>query len=90
MDDILIFGADLEQVKVIKTLFSSKFDMKDMGETDAILGTRISRDKNNIMLSQLQYVEKILNKFNESDCVPVSMPLDHKISYVKNEGNPIS
>ena len=46
---MLIFGADLEQVKVIKTLLSSKFDMKDIGEADH------PRDKNNVMLFQSHY-----------------------------------
>ena len=42
--------------------------------------------KNNILLFESHYVEKIFNKFNQNDCVPVSMSLDPKISYVKNEG----
>ena len=90
VEDMLIFGIDLKKVKVTKFLFSNKFDMKDVGEADVISGIKISRDKNNIMLFQLHYVEKILNKFNQNDCVPTSMPLNLKISYVKNERNPIS
>ena len=90
VDDMLIFGTDLEQVEVTKTLLSSKFDMKDMGEADVILGMRIFKHDNNIMLSQTHYIEKILNKFNQSDCIPVSTPLDPKINFVKNEGDPKS
>ena len=70
MNDMLIFGIDLEQIEVTKTLLSSNFDMKDMGETNVILGIRILRNKNNIMLYQSHYIEKILNKFNQSDCIP--------------------
>ena len=87
---MLIFGTNLEQVEGTKTFLSSKFDMKDMGETNVILGIRILRNKNNIMLSQSHYIEKILNKFNQNDCIPASTPLDPKINFVKNEENPKS
>ncbi|GKB19883.1 zinc finger, CCHC-type containing protein [Tanacetum coccineum] len=37
VDDILIFGSDQVQVDLTKEFLSSKFFMKDMGETDVIL-----------------------------------------------------
>ena len=62
-----------------------------MGEADVILGIRIlKKNDNNIMLSQSHYIEKILNKFNQSDCIPVSTPLDPKINFVKNKRDPKS
>lgn len=36
---------------------SSKFDMKDMGVADVILGMRIIRKDKNIILTQSHYVE---------------------------------
>ena len=78
VDDMLIFVTKLEQVKVNKALLSSKFDMKNMGDTNVILGTRILKNKNKIMLPQSYYIEKILNKFNHSDYILVSTPLDRK------------
>ena len=38
MDDMLIFGTDLDRVNETKNFLSSKFEMKYMGETDVILG----------------------------------------------------
>nr|XP_027063154.1 glutamate receptor 2.7-like [Coffea arabica] len=61
-----------------------------MGEADVILGIRIFKHGNNIMLFQSHYIEKVLNKFNQSDCIPASTPLDPKINFVKNEGDPKS
>nr|GEZ16016.1 zinc finger, CCHC-type [Tanacetum cinerariifolium] len=43
VDDILIFGTDQDQVDKTKEFLSSKFDMKDLGEAEVILGIRIKR-----------------------------------------------
>ena len=42
VDDILIFGTNLEIVKV-KSYLSKKFDMKDLGEAKVILGMEIEK-----------------------------------------------
>ena len=64
VDDILIFGTGQLQVDETKSLLSSKFAMKDLGEADVILGIRIKWVNNGIALMQSHYVEKILKKFN--------------------------
>ena len=69
VDDILIFGTDLEIINKIKEFLSQNFDMKDLGEAELILNTKIIRDDNRIALSQSHYVEKILKKFYYSDCL---------------------
>nr|GEY88848.1 zinc finger, CCHC-type [Tanacetum cinerariifolium] len=76
VDDMLIFGTDQVQVDLTKEFFSSRLSMKDMEEADVILGIRIKHDSNGIAISQSHYIEKVLKKFNYSDCTPVSTPLD--------------
>ncbi|KAI3729198.1 hypothetical protein L6452_17851 [Arctium lappa] len=76
VDDMLIFGTDLEQVQMTKKLLSENFDMKDLGEVDVILGIKILRNDNKLMLSQYHYIEKILKRFNKFDCFPVSSPFE--------------
>nr|GEU61841.1 zinc finger, CCHC-type [Tanacetum cinerariifolium] len=46
VDDMLIFGTDQDQVNKTKEFLSSKFDMKDLGEAEVILGNRIKRGNN--------------------------------------------
>ena len=41
--------------------------MKDMGLADVILGIKISRKSNGLVLSQSHYVDKILEKFSKDD-----------------------
>ncbi len=62
--------------------------MKDLGQADLILNTKIIRSANSIELSQSHYVDKILNKFNYSDCQSVSTPFDPS-THQKNLGTPV-
>ena len=75
VDDMLIMGTSLDIVKSTKTFLMSKFDTKDMGEADVILGIKIIRRQNDIILSQAHYVESILRKYGHFDDKPVKIPL---------------
>ena len=43
VDDILIMGSNNEIIKTTKEMFNNKFDMKDLGVADVILGIKISK-----------------------------------------------
>lgn len=90
VDDMLIFGTNLEQVDLIKSFLSSNFSMKDMGETDVILGIKIKRDSGKLILSQSHYIEKVLKKFNSYDCSLISTPMDPSLKLLPNGGKAIS
>nr|GEV98972.1 zinc finger, CCHC-type [Tanacetum cinerariifolium] len=68
VDDMLIFKTDQNQVDKTKKFLSSRFSMKDMGEANVILGIKIKRENKGIVITQSQYIEKILKKFNREDC----------------------
>ncbi|GKA71337.1 zinc finger, CCHC-type containing protein [Tanacetum coccineum] len=90
VDDMLIFGTDQVQVDLTKEFLSSRFSMKDMGEADVILGIRIKHESNGIVISQSHYIEKVLKKFNYSDCTPVSTPMDTCEKLMPNRGLAVS
>ncbi|GJU76433.1 zinc finger, CCHC-type containing protein [Tanacetum coccineum] len=90
VDDMLIFGTDQVQVDLIKEFLSSRFAIKDMGEADVILGIRIKHDSNEIAICQSHYIEKVLKKFNYSDCTPVSTPIDTSENLMPNNGQAVS
>jgi hypothetical protein len=54
---------------------SSKFDMKDLGEKNFIIGMEIKRylEVRNIWLNQRKYIEIVLNQFNMQDCKPIKV-----------------
>ena len=45
VDDMLLVRNDKEIIQDLKTHFSSKFDMKDIGDGNYILGMEIKRDR---------------------------------------------
>jgi hypothetical protein len=61
VDDILIFGTNIEVINDVKSFLSKGFDMKDLGEADVILNIKLIKNENRITLSQSHYVEKVLS-----------------------------
>ena len=84
IDDMLVFGTSLGVVHSTKRFLVSRFDMKDMGEAKVILGVKITRMGDSIMLSQEHYVEKILKRFGHFDVKLVSTPYDANTHLMKN------
>ena len=69
VDDILIFGNNINVIKEVKDFLSNNFEMKDLGEADVILIIKLLREENGgVTLVQSHYVEKVLNRFGYSDC----------------------
>ena len=50
VDDMLLIGKNKEIIQDVKTDLSSKFDMKDIGVANFILGMEIKRDKKKMQL----------------------------------------
>ena len=90
VDDMLIFGTDLEQVQNTKEFLSKNFDMKDMGEADVILGIRIIKNNDGLILTQSHYIEKVLKRFEHFDSTPVSTPYDSSVKLIRNEGRAVA
>lgn len=77
VDDMLVAGPNKDRIQELKAQLAKEFDMKDLGPANKILGMQIHRDRNNrkIWLSQKNYFNKILRRFNMQDCKPVSTPV---------------
>jgi hypothetical protein len=77
VDDMLVAGPDMDEIQMLKKQLSREFDMKDLGAAKQILGMRINRDKQKgtLQLSQEEYIDRILKRFNMSNAKPVSTPL---------------
>ena len=43
VDDILIFGNNVEVINEVKNFLSNNFEMKDLGEVDVILNIKLLR-----------------------------------------------
>jgi hypothetical protein len=90
VDDMLIIGSNKEIIKSTKNMLNARFDMKDLGLADVILGVQISRTPDGYILSQKHYIEKILEKFNSNDISISKTPVDLTLHLYKNTGHSIN
>jgi hypothetical protein len=76
VDDMLIASHDKWLIVELKAQLSHEFDMKDLGPAKKILGMEIQRDRRDgtFFLSQKSYIEKVLEKYNLSNCKSVATP----------------
>ncbi|KAJ9567174.1 hypothetical protein OSB04_003140 [Centaurea solstitialis] len=82
---MLIIGGDDKMIRSTKDMLKSKFDMKDMGLSYVILGIKITRTQNSLVLSQTHYVDKILEKFYKGDTSITKTPSDTSQHLSKNK-----
>ncbi|KAM0059035.1 putative RNA-directed DNA polymerase [Helianthus debilis subsp. tardiflorus] len=77
VDDMLIAGSDMTEIKKLKKQMSKGFEMKDLGAANQILGMSIFRNKQDgsLTLSQEKYIEKVLERFSLKDAKIRSTPL---------------
>ena len=61
VDDILIFGTNIDAINEVTCFLSKSFDMKDLGEANVILNIKLIKDASGITLLQSHYVEKVLS-----------------------------
>jgi hypothetical protein len=47
VDNILIFGNNVDVIKEVKDFLSNNFEMKDLGEVNDILNTKLLREEGN-------------------------------------------
>src|SRR5579859_1528139 len=85
VDDILLFGANIDTIKAVKRGLAEKFNMKDVGELTFFLSIQVDRDRTNktITIRQDGYVNMILKKFQMLDAKPVSIPIPHGAKLIK-------
>ncbi|KAL2227745.1 UNVERIFIED_CONTAM: Retrovirus-related Pol polyprotein from transposon TNT 1-94 [Sesamum indicum] len=85
VDDILLIGSCLDIIIETKSFFKNKFEMKDMGEANVILGIKLTRSTDGIAISQSHYVEKIIEKFGYQNSRIAKTPYDPSVALFKNE-----
>ena len=66
VDDMLVAGSNMDHIKGLKCHLAHAFSMKDLGVEKQILSMKICRDRKNntLMISQVDYVEKVLQCFS--------------------------
>ena len=90
VDDMFIVNSDDKMIISTKNMLNSRFDMKDMGLANVILGMKILRTSYGFILSQLHYVDNILGKFDKDNSGISRTLVDVTIHLFKNKGESFS
>ncbi|XP_070045992.1 secreted RxLR effector protein 161-like [Nicotiana tomentosiformis] len=61
-----------------------------LGEVNTILGVKVIRSEDGIMLSQEHYVERLIKKFEYFNVTFVNTPFDANSQLKKNNGDPVA
>ena len=87
---MLIIGTNIDGVNDTKAYLSSKFQMKDLGEVDKILGVKVKKHSGGFVLCQSHYIEKMLTKFNHLNIKEANTPYDVSIHLNENSGRAVA
>ncbi len=89
VDDGLVAASDMDTINKTVNFLNKNFEI-DHGPADHFVGLVISRDriKRRIYLAAPQYIDKMLAKFNLSNCHPVSLPADKEAMTLSKSMSP--
>ncbi|XP_075074624.1 uncharacterized protein LOC142162200 [Nicotiana tabacum] len=90
VDDMLIFGTNLQGIIETKKYLTSVFKMKDLNEVDTILVIKVKRDNKQVTLSQAHYIDKILTKFSHLGIKGYNTPYDSSVKLTANTGRAVA
>ncbi len=77
VDDLLLFASDKLRLIDIQNQLSARFQMTNLGEVSHYLGMEIDAEvRERISLRQTVYLKKIPERFQMTDCKPVSIPMN--------------
>ena len=77
VDDSIMAGPQGSFISDFKRAFGKRFNVQDLGPVSWLLGMTVERDRaaGVLKVGQRQYILDMLERFNMSDCKPVSTPM---------------
>jgi hypothetical protein len=80
INDILIFGINIDVINEVKSFLSKSFDVKDLGEANVILNIKLINTDGGITLLQSHYIVMVLSFFGFIECKPSSTHYDPNVT----------
>ena len=91
VDDLIISGPDVQDIKMFKSEMKKKFSMSDLGFLSYYLGIEVKQDGNGITLCQSSYAAKILEGAGMRNCNSCETPMECRLKLSKlKSGDPIN
>ena len=82
VNDLLIVDEDMNYINEIKSKLSGRFKMHDLGPAQHYLGIEIVRDGDIILLRQINYLKKMLERFGMKNCKSVDSSMKSDLAAV--------
>ncbi|GKD36308.1 ribonuclease H-like domain-containing protein, partial [Tanacetum coccineum] len=86
VDDIIITGNSVYEIKKFKVFLKSKFMIKDLGKLKYFLGIEVVDTDKGICLNHKKYVLDLLSEYGMIACKPAKTPLMSKL-VISNEAS---
>ena len=85
VDDLLLLASHADKLTRIKQQLCGTFDMKDLGELHFLLGLQIRRDRRagTLLVSQEEYVRRVVDRFGMTSSKAIGTPLDPRQQLTK-------
>jgi Reverse transcriptase (RNA-dependent DNA polymerase)/Integrase core domain len=87
VDDMIITGDNLEEIKGLEQKLSGDFEMKNLGGLKYFLGIEVCRNKKSIFLSQRKYILDLLTEVGMLECKPAETPCVKNIKLDENRSS---
>ncbi|KAK0606996.1 hypothetical protein LWI29_007530 [Acer saccharum] len=76
VDDIIMTGDDIEEIRRLKQLLAQEFEVKDLGDLKYFLGMEFARSKSGIFISQRKYIIDLLGETGMTGCSAAETPIE--------------
>ena len=89
IDDLLIFGPDIQAITTLREALGKKVEISDLGDVSYYLGIEVTRDraKKSLCMSQQKFIEEILQRFGKTALKPTKTPAEQGIRLEKSHEN---
>lgn len=89
VDDIVLAGNSIKEIKFVKQLLDKKFRIKDLGQLRYFLGFEISRYDKGIFMNQRKYTLELLEETCYFSAKPSPIPFDPTTKLTVIDGQPL-
>lgn len=83
MDDVILAGNHIKDIKAVKSFLHEQFKIKDLGNLKYFLGFEIARSKEGLNLSQRKYTLDLLREFGFEQSKEVLTPMESSVKLTK-------
>ena len=78
IDNLLIFGPDIQAITALREALGKKVEISDLGDISYYLGIKITRNRasKSLCISQQKFIKEILQRFGKTVLKPTKTPAE--------------